>query len=109
MARFFRFVDQHSPQAQRIFVVLDNCFVHFHPYVLDYLAKHCPRIELVPLPTSAPWSNAMEKVCLKLSRERLSHHRYDDDWEGLKQAVEDWLAQYVTGSQKLLHSAGLSP
>jgi transposase len=109
MARFFRFVDQHYPQAQRIFVVLDNWFVHFHPYVLDYLAKHCPRIELVPLPTYAPWTNPMEKVWLKLSRDLLYHHPYDDDWEGLKQAVEDWLAQYLTGSQKLLHSASLSP
>ena len=53
MARFFRFVDQHSPRAEQVFVVLDNWFVHFHSYVLDYLAKHCPHIELVPLPTYA--------------------------------------------------------
>ena len=53
MARFFRFVDQHYPTAERIFLILDNWFVHFHPYVLEYLAKQCPRIELVPLPTYA--------------------------------------------------------
>jgi hypothetical protein len=53
MARFFRFVDQHYPTAERIFVVVDNWCVHFHPYVLEDLAKQCPRIELVPLPTYA--------------------------------------------------------
>lgn len=58
MARFFRFVDQHYPTAERIFVVLDNWFVHFHPYVLEYLAKNCPRIELVPLPTYARLSQS---------------------------------------------------
>lgn len=51
----------------------------------------------------------MEKVWFKLYRELLYHHPYDDDWEGLKQAIEDRLVQYTTGSQKLLHSAGLSP
>jgi hypothetical protein len=65
MARFFRFVDQHYPTAERIFLVLDNWFVHLHPY--------------------------------------------DDDCDGLKQAVEDWLAQYTTGSQDLLRSVSLLP
>ena len=58
MTRFFRFVDQHYPQAERIFLVLNNWFVHFHPYVLDYLAKNCPRDELVPLPTYARLSQS---------------------------------------------------
>ena len=51
----------------------------------------------------------MEKVWLKLYRTLLYHHPYDDDWDGLKQAIEDWLAQYATSSQDLLHSVGLSP
>src|SRR5215469_8976410 len=97
MARFFRFVDQHYPQTERIFVALDNWFVHSHLYVLDYLSNNCPRIELVPLPTYAPWTNPMEKVWLKLYRELLYLHPYDDDWQGFKQAIEDWLAQYSTG------------
>jgi hypothetical protein len=58
MARFFRFVDQHSPQAEWVFLVLDSWFVHFHPSVLEYLAKQCPRIELVPLPTYARLSQS---------------------------------------------------
>ena len=58
MARFFRFVDQHYPTAERIFLVLDHWLVHFHPYVLEYLSKQCPRIELVPLPTYARLSQS---------------------------------------------------
>jgi hypothetical protein len=51
----------------------------------------------------------MEKVWLKLYRELLYHHPYDDDWEGLQQAVEDWLVQYTSGSQDLLRSVSLLP
>ena len=51
----------------------------------------------------------MEKVWLILYRALLYHHPYDDDWDGLKQAVEDWLAQYKTGSQDLLRSVSLLP
>jgi hypothetical protein len=109
MSRFFRFVDQHYPTAERIFLVLDNWFVHVHPYVLDYLAKDCPRIELVPLPTYAPWTNPMEKVWLKLYQELLYHHPYDDDWDGLKRTIENWLDRYVSGSQDLLRSVSLLP
>src|SRR5262245_29381602 len=48
--------------------------------------------------------NPMEKVWLNLYRERLYHHPYDDDWEALQQAVEDWLGQYTVDSQDLLRS-----
>jgi hypothetical protein len=51
----------------------------------------------------------MEKVWLKLYRELLYHHLFDDDWDGLKHAVEDWLGQYTVGSQDLLRSVSLSP
>ena len=54
-------------------------------------------------------TNLMEKVWLKLSRELLYHYPYDDDWEGLQQAVEEWLAQFAGGSLALLRSVGLSP
>jgi hypothetical protein len=62
-----------------------------------------------PYPLTLASPNPMEKVWLKLSRELLYHHPYDDDWEGLKQAVEDWLGKYTLGSQDLLRSVSLLP
>ena len=51
----------------------------------------------------------MEKVWLKLYRELLYHHSYDDVWEQLKQVAQDWLGKYTDGSQDLLRSVSLLP
>ncbi len=56
----FRQVDRASPQAQRIYLVLDNWSIHSHPEVLAAL-QHLPRLELAWLPTYAPWLNPIEK------------------------------------------------
>jgi hypothetical protein len=109
MYRFFFFVAQHYPEAERIFIVLDNWSVHFHPYVLEHLQKQCPNVELVPLPTYAPWANPMEKVWHKLYGDVLDQHPFVDHWQQLKQAVQHWLEQYAHGSQELLHFVGLLP
>ena len=49
------------PDYERIFVILDNWPVHFHPTVIKMLEKE-PRLELVRLPTYSPWLNPIEKV-----------------------------------------------
>jgi hypothetical protein len=109
MYRFFFFVNKHYPDAERIYIVLDNWDVHFHPYVLEHLAKSCPRIELVRLPTYAPWLNPIEKLWLRLYQKVLDQHSFQNNWEGLKEAVKQWLAQYEHGSQELLQMVGLTP
>jgi transposase len=107
--RFFFFVNKHYPDAERIYIVLDNRDVHFHPDVLEHLTKSCPRIELVRLPTYAPWLNPIEKLWLRLYQKVLDQHDFQNNWEGLKEAVKQWLAQYQNGSQDLLHMVGLHP
>jgi hypothetical protein len=64
MYRHFRLIEKHYPQAQRITIALDNWPVHFHAYVREELLKRQSRIELLPLPTYAPWTNPTEKLWL---------------------------------------------
>jgi hypothetical protein len=51
--RSFRLIEKHYPKAERITIALDNWPVHFHPFVLEELAKRHSSIELLPLPTYA--------------------------------------------------------
>jgi transposase len=87
--------------AQRIYVVQDNWNIHTHPDVQTAL-RALPRIEQVWLPTYASWLNPIEKLWRWLRQDVLHHHRYAEDWNGLKQQVASWLDHFAHGSQDLL-------
>ncbi len=57
--QFLKRLDAAYPEAKHISVVLDNWSIHRHPDVLAALGA-LPRLELVWLPTSAPWLNPIE-------------------------------------------------
>jgi transposase len=109
MYRYLRLVEKRYPKAERVTIALDNWPVHFHPFVLEELAKRHSRIELLPLPTYAPWTNPTEKLWGLLAKDELNQHAFVEDWSGLKQAVTDWFTKYEHGSLDLLHSVGLCP
>lgn len=104
---FLRSIQAAYPAARRIFVVMDNWPVHFHPDIL--LACQDTPLMLLRLPTYAPWTNPVEDLWRRLKQELLHHHPFDDDWESLKTAVDAWLAQWETPSTDLLHYVGLYP
>lgn len=118
------------PQAEVIYLVVDNWPLHFHPDVLAALAdpsvawplkrpaswsdapskraRHLDLpIRLVPLPTYAPWNNPIEKLWRLLKSQVLHQHRFADDWDGLKQRVSQELDKYVQPSPDLLRYVGL--
>lgn len=120
------------PEAQRIYVVQDNWPIHFHPGVVQHLEPQAwpfsfhthpdwpePHqverlsevlpIQLVPLPTYAPWLNPIEKLWRWLRQEVLHLHRLSDAWEELKQRVEVFLDQFTSDSPELLRYVGLLP
>lgn len=109
MYRFFYSVEKQYPEADVISMALDNWPVHFHGYVRDHLAARNSRIRLLPLPTYAPWTNPMEKVWLKLSRELLTQHPYGTRWQELKEVITRWFDELREGSAELLHEVGLLP
>ena len=53
-------IHQAYKQVEKIYVIWDNWPVHAHKEVFDTL-KLLPKIELVWLPTYAPWLNPIEK------------------------------------------------
>ncbi len=97
----------HYPHAHKIYLIQDNWPVHFHPKVLA--AAQATGIEMVRLPTYAPWLNPIEKFWRKLKQELLHMHRYSDRWEELRQRVQAFLERHAHGSQALLHYVGLQP
>ena len=108
MAEFFLLVEKQYPEAERIFIALDNWPVHFHGYVLDTLREQHSRITLLPLPTYAPWTNPIEKVWRKFNQDLFHMHPWSQDWERLKQEVTDWLKAASSPSEDLLRYVGLA-
>lgn len=106
-ARFLRQVAAAYPTAQRITVVLDNWPVHHSPLVLETVAA-LPQLELLFLPTYAPWLNPIEKLWLLLKEDLLRFHPYAGRWTDLQQAVTASLASYADPSPQLLARVGLT-
>jgi transposase len=109
MYRFFYHVEQHYPQADVIYIALDNWPVHFHPYVQEHLAAIHSKIRLLPLPTYAPWTNPIEKFWLKLNREFMKQHPFGLAAAAFRDALDLWLDKHREESAALLHEVGLLP
>lgn len=73
-----------------------------------YAGRPLP-IQLLFLPTYAPWTNPVEKLWRWLEQEVLHLHPFGDDWEGLKAAVAAFLERFRGPSPELLRYVGLSP
>jgi len=105
LRRFYRQLEADYPQAEVIYVALDNWPVHFHPDVLAALAGS--KIRLLRLPTYAPWTNPAEKVWRKLKQEVLHQHSFGDDWPGLVAEVGSWLERARADAAGLKRYTGL--
>ncbi len=131
LIKFYQTLREAYPQAERIYLVLDNWPVHFHPDVLAALepqqtpwelkipanwpSEPSPKtkrlnlpIQLLPLPTYASWTNPQEKVWRHLQQAELHLHRLADQWDQLKERVCGHLDQFQEGSQELLKYIGLT-
>jgi transposase len=104
LAAFYRQIRSRYPDAE-IYVIQDNWPIHFLPDVLA-AATEC-RIELVRLPTYAPWLNPVEKLWRLVKQTILHLHRLSDDWNELKARVTRFLDEFTKGSDDLLRYVGL--
>jgi transposase len=86
------------PQASRISVVLDNWSIHQHPDVQEAL-QALPRLDLVWLPTYAPWLNPIEKLWRWVRQDALYLHRDAGDWNTLQQHLHAFLEQFASRVQ----------
>ncbi len=132
LVELYQEVVQAYDTAEQIYLVQDNWPVHFHPGVIRHLeAQHWPfpflthpawpspgqvprvsnplPIQLVPLPSYAPWLNPIEKLWRWLRQEVLHLHRLSDAWAVLRERVCAFLDQFADGSEALLRYVGLLP
>ena len=105
---FLEDIRQRFPLPKVIYVIQDNWHnVHFHPD--QVAAAKRLGIELVPLPTYAPWLNPVEKGGKKFRQEVTHMHDQSEDWPSHKQRVCSFWDQFKEGSSDLLRYVGLSP
>jgi transposase len=103
LKRFLRQLRTAYP-ARRLFLIWDNWPVHQHPEVLATAAAQA--IELLWLPTYAPWLNPIEKVWRWLKQDVLHHHQLADRFADLQHQVFTWLDQFAGPSPTLLRYVG---
>ena len=133
MVSFYQQIVAAYPQAERFYLIEDNWPVHFHPDLLVALDPqetpfplhqlswgpdpseearerwgqlHLP-IQIVPLPTYAPWTNPIEKLWRWLYQALLHLHRWADDLQTLRQHIDAFLTTFAHGSLELLRYVGL--
>lgn len=129
LVRFYERLCAAYP-GRRLYLVQDNWPVHFHPdvraalepqespfpwvYPRTWPTEPSPRarrlglpIQLVPLPTYAPWTNPIEKLWRWLKHDVLHLHRWADDLPELRRQVLAFLDQFAAGSDDLLRYVGL--
>jgi hypothetical protein len=119
------------PQAQTIYVIMDNWPMHYHPDLLAALlpqetsfALNIPTswqalvpkkkykimnlpIQLIPLPTYASWLNPIEKVWKYLKKELIHNHRFAHSMDELKARIHERLGSFRVASPSLLSYCGL--
>jgi transposase len=107
LAAFYSQIRAAYPTAETIYVIQDNWPNHRHPTVAA--AAQAARVQMVFLPTYAPWLNPIEKLWLKLKQRVLHLHWMSDAWERLQQRVTAFLDSFASGSLALLRYVGLAP
>ena len=133
-ANFYKRLHEIYPEATRIWVVQDNNPVHFHPNLLVALEKQespfpmklAPNwpekpdekaikryggwnlpIQIVQIPSYAPWCNNIEKLWKFFRQEFLHVHRFCDDLGLLRAKSLQFFERFAQGSAQLLQYVGL--
>ena len=106
LVQFYAQLSERYADVERIYLVEDNWSVHQHPEVLAALAADA-RLQVIWLPTYAPWLNPIEKVWRWLRQLVLHDHHLAADPPQLRRAVRAFLNQFAAGSEALLAYVGL--
>lgn len=104
--KFLRLVRRAYGEDRRIILIWDNWPVHHHEKVLE--AAIAAKVELLFLPTYAPWTNPIEKLWKQLKDDVLRMHVYSEHWPELKQRTQGFLDQFSDQSPELLRYTGLA-
>ena len=106
LARCFKEIGRIYPGHKKMYLVMDNWPVHFHPKVAAALALD-PRIEVIALPTYSPWLNNIEKLW-RWVKQRVSHaHPWSDDFLIFKEQIRSELQRLGPGLPEIRRYCGL--
>ncbi len=75
--RFLRLVDDATPAAKDLHLIVDNYATHKHPKVARWLKRH-PRFHVHFTPTSSSWLNMVERFFRDLTQHRLKRGVFRD-------------------------------
>ena len=107
LIRSLKQLSQWYPTAKTIYLIWDNWPVHQHPRVMQAL-KDQPRVEVIWLPTYAPWLNPIEKVWRWLKQSLIHAHPWCDDFLEYRRQIGAAMLSLAQGSRQLLTYVGLS-
>ncbi len=96
-----------SPQARKIYIVIDNYRIHFAKPVLAFLQAHQDRMELVCLPTYSPKLNPGERFWKHLRR-KVTHNTFFQTIERLLEAVTGFFQEMAALPDNVRSIAGLA-
>jgi transposase len=104
---FLRQVRRTYPDAEAIYLVVDNWSVHFCAEVTHLLETELPSLHLFALPTYSPWLNPIEKLWGWLEEYLLKMHPFAGQWDTIPAKVTHFLDWFAGPSPRLLHRVGL--
>ena len=90
--KFLRTPDASYPRTLDLHLILDNCGTHKHAKVQRWLAKH-PRFKLHFTPTSASWTNLVERWFRELSEKAIRRGVFQSVAD-LEAAIDAFLASH---------------
>ncbi len=99
---FLRRMDRHVLKSREVHLALDNYATHKTPEVTAWLAKH-PRFKLHFTPTSASWSNLVERFFTEITSKRIRPGSYTSVGN-LEAAIYDYLLQHNAGPKPFVWS-----
>jgi DDE superfamily endonuclease len=105
--KFLQLVEQQYPDAEVIYLALDNWTVHVNERVLPALQARQSKIQLLFQPTYAPWTNPMEKGWLRFNEDVSHMHPHWAKWQPWRLRIDDWIAQVRPPSQAMLQATGV--
>jgi hypothetical protein len=106
--KFLQMVEKQYPEAEVIYIALDNWSVHINERVPAALQARQSKIQLLFQPTYAPWTNPIEKVWLRFNEDVSHMHPHWAKWQPWRLRIDDWIAQVRPASQAMLQATGVA-
>ena len=103
--KFLRTVDAEFPEELDLHLILDNYGTHKHPKVQKWLQKH-PRFKLHFIPTSASWTNLVERWFRELTEKAIRRAAFVSVAD-LEAAIENFLTSYNDDAKPFVWTASV--